>query len=80
LYIWVFFDDLRIPFDNNQVERDLRMFKVQQKISGAFHLPAGAAAFARLRGYLSRLNKQGVLLLAALQSLFIGQPLDPSFA
>ncbi len=78
--VLAFLDDLTIPFDNNQAERDLRMLKVQQKVSGAFRSAAGAEAFSRLRGYLSTLNKQGVLLLAALETLFIGQPLYPSFA
>jgi transposase len=78
--VLAFLDDLRIPFDNNQAERDLRMLKVQQKVSGSFRSAAGAAAFSRLRGYLSTLNKQGVSLLAALEALFIGQPLYPALA
>ena len=47
---------------------------------GAFRSVAGADAFSRLRGYLCTLDKQGVALLAALESLFTGQPLYPSFA
>jgi transposase len=78
--VLAFLDDLSIPFDNNQAERDLRMLKVQQKISGAFRSAAGAAAFACLRGYLSTLRKQGATLLAALEALFAGQPLYPQFA
>ncbi len=76
--VLAFLDDLTIPFDNNQAERDLRMLKVQQKVSGAFRSMAGADAFSRLRGYLSTLNKQGVPLLAALETLFTGQPLYPA--
>ncbi len=68
------------PFDNNQAERDLRMLKVQQKVSGSFRAPGGAAAFARLRGYLSTLRKQGRALLVALESVFAGRPLYPEFA
>ncbi|MGZ3680471.1 MAG: IS66 family transposase [Ktedonobacterales bacterium] len=79
-HVLAFLDDLTIPFDNNQAERDLRMLKVQQKISGAFRSAAGAAAFARLRGYLSCLSKQGATLLVALESLFVGRPLYPAFA
>src|SRR5262249_42015692 len=78
--VLAFLDDLSIPFDNNQAERDLRMLKVQQKVSGSFRSARGAAAFARIRGYLSTLQKQGVVLLAALEALFTGQPLLPRSA
>lgn len=78
--VLAFLDDLRIPFDNNQAERDLRMLKVQQKVSGCFRAPSGATAFARIRGYLSSLGKQEVALLPALEAVFAGQPLYPSFA
>jgi transposase len=78
--VLAFLDDLTIPFDNNQAERDLRMLKVQQKISGSFRSAAGAAAFACIRSYLSTLRKQGTTLLAALEALFAGQPLYPQFA
>jgi transposase len=63
---------------NNQAERDLRSFKVQQKISGCFRAPSGAEAFARIRGYLSTLSKQGVKLLVALETAVASQPLFPS--
>ncbi len=78
--VLAFLDDLTIPFDNNQAERDLRMLKVQQKISGAFRSERGAAAFARIRGYVSSLAKQEIALLPALEAIFAGQPLYPSFA
>lgn len=77
--VLAFLDDLTIPFDNNQAERDLRMFKVQQKVSGAFRSASGATAFARLRGYLSTLRKQGYAPLVALEALFAGQPVYPAF-
>jgi len=76
--VLAFLHDLRVPFDNNQAERDLRMLKVQQKISGGFRTATGAAAFARLRGYVSTLRKQGLPVLAALESVFAGSPLMPS--
>jgi transposase len=76
--VLAFLSDLTIPFDNNQAERDLRMLKGQQKISGSFRSEAGAAAFARIRGYLSTLGKQGQALLAALEALFAGQPRSPA--
>ena len=78
--VLAFLDDLSIPFDNNQAERDLRMLKVQQKISGSFRSVAGADAFASLRGYVSTLRKQGITLLTALETLFTGSPLYPAFA
>ena len=74
-----FLDDLTIPFDNNQAERDLRTLKMQQKVSGCFRSAPGADAFARLRSYLATLRKQGQPLLAALQSVFAGRPLYPSW-
>jgi transposase len=76
--VLAFLDDFTIPCDNNQAEQDLRMLKVQQKIAGSFRADAGSEAFARIRGYLSSMRKQGVALLAALQTVFTGQPLYPA--
>jgi transposase len=78
--VLAFVHDLRVPFDNNQAERDLRMLKVQQKITGGFRTAAGAAAFARIRGYISTLRKQRLPVLRALESVFAGSPLLPSLA
>jgi transposase len=68
-------DDLRIPFTNNQAERDLRLAKVQQKVSGTFRSATGVTAFCRIRSYLSTMQKQGSPMLAALTAVFHGQPL-----
>jgi transposase len=74
-------DDTRVPFDNNQAERDLRMVKLQQKISGCWRTLAGAEAFLALRSYLATARKHGRNPLAVLGQLFQGQawlsPLGP---
>jgi transposase len=70
-----FLDDLRVPFTNNQAERDLRMVKVQQKIAGTFRSEDGATAFCCIRSYLSTMRKQGHAMLAALAAVFVGKPL-----
>lgn len=70
-----FLHDFRVPFDNNQAERDLRMVKLRQKISGGFRTPAGAAQFGRIRGYLSTARKQSHSPLLALHAACAGQPL-----
>lgn len=67
-------DDLRIPFTNNQAERDLRLAKVQQKIAGTFRSATGVTAFCRIRSYLSTMQKQGHPLLSALTAVFHGHP------
>jgi transposase len=78
--VLAFLDDLAIPFDNNQAERDLRGLKIQQKVSGCFRSDWGADAYATIRGYLATLRKQGQSLLAALDTVFAGQPLYPASA
>jgi transposase len=66
-----------VPLDNHLAERDLRMVKVRQKVSGGLRSQQGANWFCRIRGYLSTLGKQGVNVLAALQSVFLGKPFMP---
>jgi transposase len=71
-------DDTRVPFDNNQSERDLRMVKLQQKISGCWRTLAGAEAFLTVRSYVATARKQGMNPLAVLRLLFEGHPWLPA--
>lgn len=73
-----FLADFRVPFDNNEAERDLRMMKVEQKISGGFRTPHGAATFCTIRGYLATARKQGRSALDALRDVFHGHPFIPA--
>lgn len=68
-----FMTDFRVPFDNNGSARDLRMLKLQQKVSGCFCSAAGAVEFCRVHSYLSS-HKQGCVLLSALESALSSQP------
>ena len=70
-----FLNDLRISFDNNQAERDIRMMKLQQKISGTFRSIEGAVAFCRIRAYISTVRKNSLNVMDAILSALNGAPL-----
>jgi transposase len=77
--VLLFLHRLDVPFDNNLTERDIRMVKVQQKVSGSFRSTEGAVSFCRIRGYISTLRKQGLHVFSALEATLRGHPLLPSF-
>ncbi len=73
-----FAHDFRVPFDNNLSERDLRMVKLQQKISGCWRTSEGAERFLAIRSYLSTARKQGQRPADVLRQLAAGQPWLPA--
>jgi len=73
-----FATDLRVPFTNNLAEQDIRMVKLQQKISGCWRTDEGAERYLRVRSYISTARKQGQRPLQVLTQLAAGQPWLPA--
>lgn len=72
--VLAFMYDFEIPFDNNLAERDLRMMKLHQKISGQFKTIYAANMFCRIRSYISSVKKQNINVMQALKDVFDGKP------
>ncbi len=75
-----FIKQAEIPFDNNQAERDLRMIKVKQKVSGCFRSPKHANYFARIRGYISTVKKHEKSVLEEIENALARNPMIPQLA
>ena len=70
--IWRFAHDFTVPFDNNQAERDIRMIKLQPKISGGWRTEPGAHTWLHIREYISTCRKNGIHTLKALRDAITG--------
>lgn len=69
-----FLYDPAVPFDNNQAERDLRMMKLKQKISGGFRSTHGIESYCNIRSYTSTLRKQHKNVWQAITQAIQGTP------
>jgi len=75
----LFFNDFSIPFDNNQAERDIRMFKVKQKVSGGFRTFQGAVNYSTIMSYIGTARKHGISAFIAIKDALLHNPFYGKF-
>ena len=74
--VLMFLYNEEVPFDNNQAERDIRMMKLKQKISGCFRSTNGIQTFCRIRSYISTVKKQNKNAWRSIADAIQGNPVD----
>ena len=71
--VLAFLKEPNVPFDNNQAERDVRMAKLKEKISGGYRSMAGAQFFCRIRGFVSTARKKKLPILQSIEQALLNK-------